>query len=34
MEKNRRKKWYNWIPERPFDKTGKRIEGPIRQKPW
>ena len=34
MEKNRRKKWYNWIPEKPFDKTGKRIEGPIRQKPW
>ena len=31
---SRRKKWYNWVPERFYDKTGKRIEGPRRQKPW
>ena len=34
ISKNKRKKWYDWTPERFFDKTGKRIEGPRRQKPW
>ena len=34
ISKNKRKKWYDWTPERFFDKIGKRIEGPRRQKPW
>jgi|TARA_Y100000034_G_scaffold129214_1_gene185264 hypothetical protein len=34
IEKNKRKKWYDWIPERFYNKEGKRIEGPRRQKPW
>ena len=35
IEQNKRKKWYDWkVTEKFFDETGKRIEGPRRQKPW
>ena len=31
---NKRKKWYDWVPEKLYNQMGKRIEGPRRQKPW